>query len=78
MDTKTYDDIFSAALALSPSSKVMLAEHLLKSLDNENQEEIDKAWVEEAEKRIEEIEKGEIQMISKEQVFKELNLKRQS
>lgn len=78
MDTKTYDDIFSAALSLSPSSKVMLAEHLLKSLDNENQEEIDKAWVEEAEKRIEEIEKGEIQTISKEQVFKELNLKRQS
>jgi putative addiction module component (TIGR02574 family) len=78
MNTETYDDLFSAALSLSPSSKVMLAEHLLKSLDNENQEEIDKAWVEEAEKRIEEIEKGEIQTISKEQVFKELNLKRKS
>ena len=42
MNTETYDDIFSAALSLSPSSKVMLAEHLLKSLDDDKQEQIEK------------------------------------
>ncbi len=76
MNTETYDDIFSAALSLSPSSKVMLAEHLLKSLDNDKQEEIEKIWSEEAEKRVEQIEQGEIKTINKDEVFQQLNLKR--
>jgi hypothetical protein len=33
----TYDEIFDAALSLPPGLRAMLAEHLFKSLDAENQ-----------------------------------------
>ncbi|MEA5508763.1 addiction module protein [Crocosphaera sp. UHCC 0190] len=46
-------------------------------IETKQVEEIDKTWIQEAEKRIEEIEKNEIQTISKKQVFQELNLNRQ-
>jgi len=37
----TYEEIMSAALALPPGSRAMLAEHLLESLDAEDQAQID-------------------------------------
>ena len=42
----------------------------------QRQEEIEKIWSEEAEKRVEQIEQGEIKTISKDEVFQQLNLKR--
>jgi hypothetical protein len=40
----TYEEIISAALALPPSARAMLAEHLMESLDAEDQENIDALW----------------------------------
>ena len=54
----TYEEIKNAALALSPEARVMLAEHLLKSLNGEDQQRIDKLWAEEAERRDKELENG--------------------
>ncbi len=68
----TYDDIFDAALSLPPGLRAMLAEHLFKSLDAENQLEIDNLWAEEAEKRFQAVEQGEITSIFGEQVLREL------
>jgi hypothetical protein len=34
----TYEEIMSAAMNLSPNERVMLAEHLIESLDVEDQE----------------------------------------
>ncbi|WP_243147487.1 addiction module protein [Scytonema sp. UIC 10036] len=54
----TYDDIFGAALALTLGLRTMLAEHLLKSLDAFKQMVLDDLWVEEVEKRVQEVEQG--------------------
>ncbi|MDY7005588.1 MAG: addiction module protein [Cyanobacteriota bacterium] len=70
--TTAYDDIFSAALSLPPGSRAMLAEHLLKSLDADSQQEIDALWEIEAEKRIAEVEQGKVEIVSRQQVFKNL------
>ncbi|MBN3938656.1 MAG: addiction module protein [Nostoc sp.] len=68
----TYDEIFDAALSLPPGLRAMLAEHLFKSLDAENQLEIDTLWAEEAEKRFQAVEQGEVTLIPGEQVLREL------
>jgi putative addiction module component (TIGR02574 family) len=72
----TYDEIFDAALSLPPGLRAMLAEHLFKSLDAENQLEIDTLWTEEAEKRFQAVEQGEVTLISGEQVMRELRSRR--
>jgi putative addiction module component (TIGR02574 family) len=54
----TYEEIISAALALPPDTTAMLAEHLLESLDAEDQKRIDELWAVEAERRDKEIEDG--------------------
>jgi putative addiction module component (TIGR02574 family) len=48
------------------------ADHLLASLDDENQREIDDAWAEEVERRMKEIREGKVQLIDGETVMKEL------
>ncbi|NJL36739.1 MAG: addiction module protein [Leptolyngbyaceae cyanobacterium SM1_4_3] len=68
----TFDEIIRAALALPPNSRAMLAEHLLRSLDAQDQAVIDAAWAEVAEQRIQEIQQGKVTPIPAEQVFKEL------
>lgn len=68
----TFDDIIRAALALPPGSRAMLADHLLKSLDSEDQSEIDAAWAEVAEQRIQEVQQGKVIPIPAKQVFQEL------
>jgi putative addiction module component (TIGR02574 family) len=69
---KTYEDIINAALALPPSARAMLAEHLLESLDAEDQERIDSLWAEEAERRDREIEDGVVKTIPGEEVMNRL------
>ncbi|MBP0018309.1 MAG: addiction module protein [Cyanobacteria bacterium SBLK] len=73
----TYDEIFSAALTLSPNLRAMLAEQLLTSLDAVEQREIDAAWAEEAEKRVLELTEGRVQLISGKQVIQELRSRHQ-
>lgn len=72
----TFDDIIRAALALPPGSRAMLAEHLLKSLDAEDQSEIDAAWAEVAEQRIQEVQQGTVTPIPATHVFQELRNRR--
>ena len=74
--TNDYDEIFSAALSLPPGSRAMLAEHLLQSLDAEYQKEIDASWGAEAEKRVAEIDKGEVKTIPAEEVLERLRSRR--
>lgn len=73
----TYDEIFGAALSLPPGLRAMLAEHLLKSLDSIKQAEIDALWAEEAEKRVQAIEQGQVTLIPGEQVFRALRSRSQ-
>ena len=72
MEKNTYEEIMSAALALPPGSRAMLAEHLMESLDAEDQERIDALWAEEAERRDKEIEDGIVTAIPGEEVMNRL------
>ena len=68
----TYEEIISAALALPPDTRAMLAEHLLESLDAEDQKKIDALWAEEAERRNKEIDDGVVTPIPGEEVMNRL------
>lgn len=68
----TYEEIISAALALPPDTRAMLAEHLLESLDVEDQKRIDALWAAEAERRDKEIEDGVVTPIPGEEVMNRL------
>ncbi len=69
---RTYEEIISAALSLPPGARAMLAEHLLESLDAEDQKRIDALWAEEAERRVKEIEDGVVLPIPGEEVMNRL------
>ena len=68
----TYEEIMSAALALPPDARAMLAEHLMESLDAKDQAEIDALWAEEAERRARELEDGTVTAIPGEEVMNRL------
>ena len=68
----TYEEIISAALSLPPDARAMLAEHLLDSLNSEDQKRIDALWAEEAERRDKEIEDGIVTPIPGEEVMDRL------
>ena len=69
---KTFEEILSAALALPPGTRAMLADHLLESLNGEDQKRIDALWGEEAERRLKEIEDGVVTPIPGEEVMSRL------
>lgn len=55
------EDIEAAALQLAPTERAHLAERLLASLDEDD--EILAAWVEEAERRADAFDRGEIEAV---------------
>lgn len=60
MDTK---QVFEQALHLSPAEKLQLLECLARSLDQPD-ENIDKIWSEEAEKRCQALKEGKVKTIA--------------
>ena len=60
--------------ATSTSERAELAGMLIESLDGEPDEEVEAAWAEEVERRVREIDRGELKTIPWEQVKKELGL----
>ena len=72
MEKNTYEEIMSAALALPPGTRAMLAEHLMESLDAEDQQRIDALWAEGAERRDKEIQDGIVTAIPGEEVMNRL------
>ncbi len=67
-----FDDVLIAALSLSPGARAMLADHLLESLDAQEEKRIDAIWAEEAERRAKAIDEGRAKLIPGEQVMTEL------
>ena len=56
------------ALRLSPEDRAKLAQKLLLSLDTLSEEELEQAWLIEADRRAREIDRGNVQPISAEEV----------
>ncbi|NEP61287.1 MAG: addiction module protein [Symploca sp. SIO2G7] len=71
---RTVDEIFNEALTLPNASRVLLVEKLVESLDfDEDITHIDEAiqelWIEEAQKRIDEIRSGAVKAIPGEEAL---------
>jgi putative addiction module component (TIGR02574 family) len=67
--------VFDEALSLPAETRVSLVEKLLISLNLPTQPEIDRVWAKEAERRISQIDKGEVRLVPGEKVFSNIRKK---
>jgi len=71
------DKIFDDALSLPSEARLTLVEKLIKSLNLPTQGEIDDLWTEEAERRVSQIDQGDVMLIPGEEVFEKIRQKYQ-
>ena len=71
----TNDRVVEEALSLPADVRLSLVEKLLMSLNLPIDEEIDRLWAEEAERRISQIEAGEVKLVPGEEVFDKIRAK---
>ncbi len=69
------DRVVDEALSLPADERLGLIESLLTSLNLPLQPEIERAWAEEAERRVAEIDRGEVELIPGETVFEKIRQK---
>lgn len=67
MDLETLE---REALNLPASDRAKLAHELLESLDSLSPEQLDEAWLDDAERRLREIDSGAVELIPSEEVFR--------
>ncbi len=68
-------EIEEEALRLPSYERAQLAEHLIISLDDVEDPEAERLWIEEAERRYQEYKQGKVKAKSAEMVFKEARSK---
>ena len=71
----TNDRVIEEALSLPADVRLSLVEKLLTSLNLPIDEEIDRLWAEEAERRVSQIEGGKAKLVSGEEVFAKIRAK---
>jgi len=71
----TDDRVFEEALSLPADVRLSLVEKLLTSLNLPIDEEIDRLWAEEAERRVSQIDEGKIKLVPGEEVFAKIRAK---
>ncbi|MCM2359005.1 MAG: addiction module protein [Geobacteraceae bacterium] len=69
------DKVFDEALSLPADARLSLVERLLTSLNLPTRADIDRQWADEAERRVAEIEMGEVKLIPGEKVFEKIRRK---
>lgn len=69
------DKVYDEALSLPADARLGLVEKLLSSLNLPAQHEIERLWAEEAERRVAEIDRGEVELIPGEKVFEKIRQK---
>lgn len=65
------DRIAQEALQLSPAQRAELADFLVESLDKTQPDELQRLWIQEAQKRRDEVRSGKVQTIPGEEVMAE-------
>ncbi len=68
-------EIEEEALRLSSHERALLVEHLIGSLEPDDDPDAERAWIEEAERRYREYKAGKVKTIPAEQVFKSARTK---
>jgi putative addiction module component (TIGR02574 family) len=71
------DKIFNEALSLPSDARMSLVEKLLASLNQPTHADIDRLWAEEAERRVSQIDRGDAELISGDEVFEKIRRKYQ-
>lgn len=71
----TRDRVIEEALSLPADVRLSLVEKLLTSLNLPIDAEINRLWAEEAERRVSQIEVGEVKMVPGEEVFSKIRAK---
>lgn len=69
--SETEKDLETAALLLPTDARARLAERLLASLEPESEGDLEAIWQREAERRLDELESGQVVGIPADQVFSE-------
>jgi putative addiction module component (TIGR02574 family) len=73
--TAITEKVLDEALGLPADERLSLVDRLIASLNLPTQPEIDRLWAEEAERRLAQIERGEVELIPGEKVFAEIRAK---
>lgn len=71
------DKLLKEALLLPADERASLVEKLLQSLNLPTEAEVNQLWVEETERRVSQIEAGNVELIPGEQVFAKIRAKYQ-
>ena len=71
------DKVYDEALSLPADARIGLVEKLLSSLNLPTQNEIDRAWAAEAERRVDQIDSGKVKLIPGKRVFERIRQKYQ-
>lgn len=66
------DELISEAISLPIEVRLQVVEKILESL-NPSHKDIDELWAIEAERRVAEIEKGEVQTVPGDEIFRKLH-----
>ncbi|MBI3014372.1 MAG: addiction module protein [Candidatus Tectomicrobia bacterium] len=69
MGTK-FDEVTTAAMELNIEERAELAGRLLLSLDEPSESEVERLWIEEAERRLKEFREGKVRGIPADEVFR--------
>jgi putative addiction module component (TIGR02574 family) len=69
------DRVVSEALELPAEARISLVERILASLNLPTQPDVERLWAEEAERRVAEIDKGEVDLIPGDEVFDKVRQK---
>ena len=67
--------IVEQALKLSPTERADVAEQLLASLDEVPDTDVEQAWQEEIQRRLQQVERGEVELMDSDTVMAELRKK---
>jgi len=71
MDTQA-EQVLQSALGLSADDRAEIAATLINSLDEDTAQDIEAAWAEEIKRRLDSIDKGEVQLIPAEEVMRSM------
>jgi putative addiction module component (TIGR02574 family) len=69
---RTLDQLAEEAMQLPASSRALLAERIVESLDAAERDEVERAWATEAVRRRDEVRSGRVQPLPGEQVLAEV------
>ena len=69
------DRVMNEVLSLPADQRMNLPDRILESLNDPTDPRIDNLWTIEAERRVEEIKNGEVELVPGEQVFAKIHLK---